>query len=132
TLLVRFANPTLKDQVARICLDGSSKFPKFLLPSVHEALASGRPSKLLTLAVAGWLRYLSGKDESGHLFTVDDPRASELVALAQVGGTDPRPLLRTDIFGDLGQSEIFVRQVSDDLKQLYEEGARKTVADALA
>ena len=68
TLLTRFANPAIKDQITRICLDGSSKVPKFLLPSLHEALATGRPTRLLTLALAGWLRYLRGEDEQGRPF----------------------------------------------------------------
>ena len=66
TLLTRFANPRIGDQVARICLDGSAKMPKFLLPSVHEQLARGHVPRLLTLAVAGWFRYLSGTDEQGR------------------------------------------------------------------
>jgi fructuronate reductase/mannitol 2-dehydrogenase len=53
TLLERFANPKIRDQVARICTDGSDRMPKFLLPSVTEALHQGRPHQLLTLAVAG-------------------------------------------------------------------------------
>ena len=66
TLLTRFANPTIKDQTTRICLDGSAKVPKFVLPSLHEALAAGRPAPLLTLALAGWFRYLRGEDAQGR------------------------------------------------------------------
>ena len=67
TLLTRFANPAIANQVQRICLDGSSKMPKFVLPSIQDALAQGRPMSLLILAVAGWFRYLTGTDEQ------DDP-----------------------------------------------------------
>jgi len=132
TLLTRFANPTIKDQTARICLDGSSKVPKFLLPSLHEALAAGRPATLLTLAVAGWFRYLRGEDEQGRPYTIDDPRGGELQRLARQGKTDPRPLLRlTDLFGDLGQSEAFVSQLTRFGEQLDADGARETLARAL-
>ena len=131
-LLTRFANPTIKDQVTRICLDGSSKVPKFLLPSLHEALAAGRPTTLLTLALAGWFRYLRGKDEQGRPYTIDDPRAAELQALARQGGTDPRPLLGlTDLFGDLGQSPSLVAQLTRFGEQLDADGARATLARAL-
>ncbi len=132
TLLTRFANPIIKDQVARICLDGSSKVPKFVLPSVQEALAAGRPGKLLTLAVAGWLRYLTGVDEQGAPYLIDDPLAARLQEKAREGGADPRPLLSvTEIFGNLGQSEAFVKQVSSLLAELYAEGSRKTLARVL-
>ena len=64
TLVVRFSNPHIADQVARICLDGSTKMPRFLIPSLRDALATGRPHALLTLALAGWLRYLTAVDDA--------------------------------------------------------------------
>jgi len=132
TLLTRFANPTIKDQVKRICLDGSSKVPKFVIPSLQEALAVGRPAPLLTLAVAGWFRYLRGEDEQGRSYPIDDPRAAELQVLARQGGADPRPLLDlTDLFGGLGHSEAFVLHVTRLLEQLDADGARATLARAL-
>ena len=131
TLLTRFANPAIKDQTARICLDGSSKVPKFLLPSLHEALGRG-PSALLTLALAGWLRYLRGVDDKGRPFVINDPRADELQRLAREGGADPRPLLGlTDLFGDLGQSEPLVRRLTSYGEQLDTDGAWATVARAV-
>ena len=131
TLLTRFANPAIKDQTTRICLDGSSKVPKFLLPSLREALGWG-PSALLTLAVAGWFRYLRGEDEEGRSYVLDDPRADELQRLARLGGADPRPLLGlTDLFGDLGQSAALVRRLTLYGEQLDADGAWATVARAV-
>jgi len=131
TLLTRFANPAIKDQTTRICLDGSSKVPKFLLPSLREALGRG-PSALLTLAVAGWFRYLRGEDEEGRSYVLDDPRADELQRLARLGGADPRPLLgMTDLFGDLGQSAALVGRLTLYGEQLDADGAWATVARAV-
>ncbi len=133
TLLTRFANPTIKDQVTRICLDGSSKVPKFVLPSLQEALAADKPTTLLILAVAGWFRYLRGEDEQGQPYPIDDPRAEELQRLARQGKTDPRPLLAvTDLFGDLGQSEAFVASLTRFLQQLDAGGVQATVQRTLA
>ena len=132
TLLHRFDNPAIKDQITRLCLNGSSKFPQYLRRSLSEAIKMDRPCRLLTLALAGWMRYLTGEDEQGRAYTVDDPRSAELTARAKSGRQDPRPLLElTDIFGDLGQSEAFVRQLSDDLWRLYEGGARAALTAAL-
>ncbi|MDB4766554.1 mannitol dehydrogenase family protein, partial [bacterium] len=36
TLIQRFGNPTIKDDLSRICSESSAKLPKFLLPTVHE------------------------------------------------------------------------------------------------
>lgn len=41
SLIERFSNPAIGDQIARLCLDGSAKFPKFLLPTVHAQLDKG-------------------------------------------------------------------------------------------
>ena len=132
TLLTRFANPAIQDQVTRICLDGSSKVPKFVLPSLQEALAGKTPSMLLTLALAGWFRYLRGVDESGQVYPLNDPRAEELQRLAQESGTDPRLLLGVkDLFGALGQSEALVGSLTAFLEQLETVGARETLTQAL-
>ena len=133
TLLHRFDNPAIKDQITRLCLNGSPKFPQYLLPSLREALRLGSPHRLLTLALAGWIRYLTGIDEQGFSYLIDDPRAAELTALARQGGTDPGPLLAlTDVFGDLGQFAAFVSELETDLKSLYMNGVRPALTAALA
>jgi mannitol 2-dehydrogenase len=48
TLLERFGNPRIKDTLARLATDGSDRMPKFVLPSISDALAMGRPHRLLT------------------------------------------------------------------------------------
>jgi mannitol 2-dehydrogenase len=133
TLLTRFANPRIRDQVLRLCQDASNRMPKFLLPSIHEALAAGRPYRLLTLAVAGWFRFLAGIDEQGQTIPLDDALASVLQPLAQQGREDPRPLLAVhQLFGDLDQHAGFVEELSLGLHLLYTQGARATLAHYLA
>src|SRR3954453_23535163 len=66
TLLERFANPAIADQLYRLCRRGSTKMPHHLLPSLREAIATGGPHALLTLAVAAWFRYLRGVDADGR------------------------------------------------------------------
>ena len=133
TLLERFDNPAIKDQVTRLCLNGSGKFPQYLRPSLEKALNTGRPHRLLTLACAGWLRYLTGEDEQGQAYLIDDPQAALLTERAKAGGTDPGPLLAlTDIFGSLGASEGFVSQLAADLRALHQAGAAQTLAAALS
>ncbi len=128
TLLTRFANPRIADQVSRICGDGSSKMPKFLLPSLHEQLARNGPHRALTLATASWLRSLSGTDEQGQAYPIDDPQAFLLQARALEGGIDPRPLLSVrSVFGDLIDHTAFVQELGRVLEQLYAQGARATL-----
>ncbi|HEY4624607.1 MAG TPA: mannitol dehydrogenase family protein [Blastococcus sp.] len=132
TLLERFANPAIADQLSRLCRRGSTKMPHHLLPSLREALAGDRPHGLLTLAVAAWFRYLRGVDADGHPLAIDDPRAELLQQLARDGDGDPRPLLgERAIFGDLGDNPVFVAELAAALDQLERDGVRATVAAAL-
>jgi mannitol 2-dehydrogenase len=85
TVLDRFANPGIGDQIARLCIDGTAKFPTFLVPTIEHNLDTSGPIGNATLALAGWARYLASPpdeqaaDASGHLArryareAVDDP-----------------------------------------------------------
>lgn len=126
SLMERFANETIKDQALRICLDGSAKMPKFILPSIAEQLERNGPIGRLTLCVASWIRFLNGKDDEGNEIPIVDPQAERLSAIARRSGRDPRPFLEcTDIFGDLGKSEAFVSELERLVQSLYEKGARE-------
>jgi mannitol 2-dehydrogenase len=133
TLIQRFANPTIRDQVSRICLDGSAKMPKFLLPSLREQIARRGPTRLLTLAVAGWFRYLCGTDEQGQSITLEDPLAAILQERALAGGDDPHTLLSLhEIFGNLDQAETWVSELGKTLRHLTAHGARETLTRTLS
>jgi len=129
TLLERLANPAVGDRLSRLCRNGSAKVPQHVLASIGEARATGRPHALLTLAVAGWCRYLRGVDERGRPIALDDPAADRLRALALAGGCDPRPLLADRAtFGSLGDDAAFARALQRDLRDLDADGARAVVA----
>src|SRR6202163_5110398 len=73
TLIERFANPAIRDQLSRIGTEGSARIPKFVLPSIIEELDRGGPIKLLSFTVASWFRYLNGKDDQGGALPINDP-----------------------------------------------------------
>jgi mannitol 2-dehydrogenase len=128
TLLERFANPKVGDKIERLCARGSSKIPTFVLPSIKEALTTGRPHALLDLAVASWLYYLRGKDHNGNIFEIVDTRKERLQELVRVSGNDPRPLLgEYEVFDALGQSEEFAVSLENALERLESSGPLVTV-----
>ena len=99
------------------------KIPSYLLPSLREARAAGRPCGLLVLALAAWLRSLRGSDLAGAPLAVDDPRADALTTLARHGGDDPRPVLGArSVFGDLVEDRVLVQQLADTLQVLSDRG----------
>src|SRR6266436_3311141 len=77
TLIERFANPAIRDQLPRIGTEGSARIPKFVLPSVVEQLERGGPIKLLSFTVASWFRYLTGKDDQGKEMPINDPMSKK-------------------------------------------------------
>lgn len=126
TLIQRFANPKIQDQLPRLCLNGSAKLPKFILGSLRDQLERGGEIDYLCLAIAAWCRYLKGQDEQGNTILIEDPLADLLQQQSFLGGLDPSPLLSiSEIFGeDLSQSARFVNTVTRELAELDEMGAR--------
>ena len=133
TLLERLANPRISDQLSRLCGRGSTKMPAYLLPSLIEARRQGRSTGLLTLAVAGWCRYLRGVDRRGVVIDIRDARRDVLQPLAAAAGSDPRPLLgHRAIFGRLGEDPEFVRRLEAAIRDIDEYGPAAAIADHLA
>jgi len=133
TLIERFSNPAVRDQLARIGTEGSARIPKFVLPSVREALAQNRPIRLLAFTVACWFRYLEGHDEAGRAMPLNDPYAERLRALAVQGGADAAALLSLrELFGELSDSPAFTGAVAQALAALYRHGARAALEQAVA
>jgi len=128
TLLKRFANSNIKDQTLRLCMDGSGKIPKYILPSIHEQLNTGGSIRGLTLCVASWIRFLAGVDENGNTIKISDPQADRLNKAAIVAKENLSHMLcLKDIFGELEHCEIFVKELKLLLNMLYEKGARQTL-----
>jgi fructuronate reductase len=138
TLVQRFSNPALPHRTQQIAMDGSQKLPQRLLGTVRDNLAAGRSIDLLTLAVAGWMRYVSGIDEAGRAITVSDPMAGEFARVATAQRGNPEALarellaLRAVFGGDLPGDPRFAGKVTNWLLNLFADGAARTVARASA
>jgi mannitol 2-dehydrogenase len=134
TLVERFGNPALRDQLARIGTEGSARIPKFVVPSIEDRLARGGPMRTLCFTVAAWFRYLDGRDDQGNALPVNDPMEAELTRRAREGREDPGPLLAMHaLFGEaLATAPAFRDQLADDLGSLYREGARAALRRCLA
>jgi fructuronate reductase/mannitol 2-dehydrogenase len=131
SLLGRFANPRVADPLARLCARGSTKMPAYVLPSLNEAVELGRDHDRLTLAVAAWVRYLSGVDCAGRRIEVEDGLASQLGPLARRAASDVRPLLAVrEVFGDLGADAGFAQRLQAVIVDLDRRGLAAALASA--
>jgi mannitol 2-dehydrogenase len=129
----RFANPKIGDTVSRLCLDGSNRQPKFVLPTVRDRLKAGASVKGLALVSALWCRYCYGESESGKAIPPNDPSWERLQAAAKPARADPRAFLAMrDIFGELAETPAYVEAFSSALSALWTHGVRATLADYLA
>jgi mannitol-1-phosphate/altronate dehydrogenase len=129
-LLDRLASSAIADSLARLCRRGSTKMNDYVLPSLHDASAAGRPRRLLALVVAAWVRYLQGTHLDGTRFEIVDPRLEELQPLAEKGAAE---LLGVrDLFGDLGDDARFVSEVEHFVSVLDDGGVAGAIDDALA
>ncbi|MBE9138967.1 hypothetical protein IQ254_17515 [Nodosilinea sp. LEGE 07088] len=129
----RFANPKVRDQLSRLCLNGSDKIPKFILGSLRDKLAQGESITYLSFAIALWLRYLNGTDDQGQPLPIDDPMSPLLTEKALIGKDDPTLLLNIEkIFGNLSEPSAFVATVTHHLQQLYALGTWETVSRLLS
>ena len=106
TVLSRFANSGVRDQIARLCIDGTAKFPSFLIPTIERELELGGPIECGALALAGWARYLAVTPAAER---APDPHGERAIALA-LGSLDaPLTFLELDeVFSPpLRESERF-------------------------
>jgi mannitol 2-dehydrogenase len=100
SVLERFANSGVRDQIARLCIDGSAKFPTFLIPTIARQLEGGGPIERATTALAGWARYLGVVDPADQAFDASAETArrhaadalADPVAFLDFGAVFPRAL----------------------------------------
>ena len=127
-LIERFANPEVRDTLARLCAESSDRIPKWLLPVIREQLASGGEIARSALVVACWARYAEGQDEQGQPIEVVDRLRDQLVDRARRQREEPLIFISDrDLFGDLIDNERFVLAYRSALDSLYSRGALATL-----
>lgn len=133
TIEQRFANPKIGDTIRRLCLDGSNRQPKFILPTLRDALQADRPIEGLALVSALWCRYCYGETESRQIIQPNDPNWPRLTEQARLARNAPEAwLAMQDIYGDLGQDERFRSAFTEALQRLWQSGTRASLDHYMA
>ena len=129
SVLERFENTGVRDQIARLCIDGSAKFPTFLIPTIVSQLEQGGPVQRAATALAGWARYLAVTDGSAQA-----PDAAGDVArrYARAAMDDPHAFLAyAQVFPrSLRESPRFTAAFADAYRAVVERGPRGAMARA--
>ena len=123
TCVKRFANPAIGDTIARLCQDGSNRQPKFVLPTIADALARGTDIDGLALELALWCRYCAQQS-----VTLEDARAEQLAAAACASEIDPTAFLQIgDVFGDLATNDCFAGAFARQVGRLWANSPRQVL-----
>ena len=87
----RFSNPKIGDTVRRLCLDGSNRQPKFIIPTIADRLDAGKGVAGLALESALWCRYCFGDDRFRRRHRTQRPQLGPAAGDVEGGEGPIRP-----------------------------------------
>ncbi|MDX1370301.1 mannitol dehydrogenase family protein [Pseudomonas sp.] len=134
SLIERFSNTAICDQLSRIGYDGSSRLPKFVLPTLLKQIEAGVPLHRTALIVAAWCQYQTGVNQHGNPFEVGDPCSAQVQQAARPGDDQVERFLAMDeVFGRrIPESAAFVEAFRLQLERLQTLGVRATLELTMA
>jgi mannitol 2-dehydrogenase len=128
SLLQRFGNIYIKDQIDRICSESSAKFPIFILPTVNKQLESKGSVKFAAFVVAAWAIYSLGLNENGEPLLIKDAMKAHLNEKAVAAKENPTAFLEiASVFGKLKDAETFVKAYTTSYHTIVKYGVEKSV-----
>jgi mannitol 2-dehydrogenase len=131
-IVQRFSNPEVADTTARLCLDGSNRQPKFIVPALADNLAAGIVPRGLILLSALWCHYCAGVTDAGAVIPPNDPAWDALQATAHAAKADPAAWLRMQtVYGDLGHDPRVVAAFTTALRSIQSLGTKAVLEQFL-
>lgn len=133
TLIERFGNSQVSDQVSRLCYDGLSKFPVYVIPNLTKMVRDGKELKRVAYLFAAYYDYLRYRtDDNGERFEVAEPWMDATVEKA-LHSADPLDFLGIPAFSGAGlsESERFKEQYLRYVEEIREKGAMPVLAELL-
>ncbi|MFD2541488.1 mannitol dehydrogenase family protein [Lacinutrix gracilariae] len=130
SLLERFGNINIKDQIDRICSETSAKYPIFILPTINSQLKANGSIKLAAFVTAAWAIYSLGKDEKGKELNIKDALKQELHKQAITATQTPSSFLEIDaVFGDLKTEKTFVEAYTTAYNDIVNRGVEACIKE---
>ncbi|MDZ7856950.1 D-arabinitol 4-dehydrogenase [Sphaerotilus sp.] len=112
-VLDRFGNPAIRDTNQRVAMDGFSKIPGFIAPTVRERLARGETIDSVAMLPALFLAYLQRWHAGQIPYTYQDQAMDPAVAYAVCDAADPVAAFCADrpLWGELAGDARLVAAV---------------------
>ena len=131
-LLERYQNPAIEHRTWQIAMDGSQKLPQRILETVCDLLQHQKNFQGLALAIAGWIKYVTGIDLNGETIDVRDPLANDFAILAKKSKTSEQYvdtlLDQSKVFPEnLSGSSAFRTEIQNSYKRLEQYGSLVSV-----
>ncbi|MFI3304308.1 MAG: mannitol dehydrogenase family protein [Rikenellaceae bacterium] len=129
TLIERFANSAVSDQISRLCGDGASKFPVYVMPIAKKMVSNSDNMIRIAYLIAAYRHYLKYRtDDNSVAFDIFEPQITE-ADLALVASDDAMAFLSASPFVgvNLAGYEQFVSQYINFVEQIKSSGAMETL-----
>ncbi len=133
TLIERFGNRSVSDQIARLCFDGISKFPVYVMPNLVKMITHHADLTRVAYLIAAYRHYLKYRtDDLGASFEIAEPWMTHDDE-ALISSDDPVDFLGLSAFmlTDLKRSPEFVGLYLDKVAGIREKGAMTTLETIL-
>lgn len=134
TLIERFGNRSVSDQVARLCFDGISKFPVYIMPNLIKMIRDHADLTRLAYLFAAYRHYLKYKtDDNGVAFEVAEPWMTPEDEVL-IASNDPMDFLALSPFQstDLKIADEFVHLYLQMVDAIKEKGAMPVLESILS
>lgn len=126
----RFSNPKIEDTIRRLCLDGSNRQPKFIIPTIADCIEQDVDFKGLVIESALWCRYCYGTTESGTVIEANDPNWDELNSKAKEAKDNPLAWIEMKhIYGDVSSNLKFQEYFTKYLNDIWNKGVVSVVEE---
>jgi len=130
SLIKRFGNNYIKDQIDRICSESAAKVPIFVLPTINMQLKKRGTVAHAALIIAAWAIYNLGVDQNGRALVIKDALKTILHKEALASKQNPKAFLGiTSVFGKLKESEVFVAEYTKAYNNIVQDGLKKSIVN---
>ena len=133
TLIERFGNRSVSDQISRLCFDGISKFPVYVMPNLIKMIRDHADLTRVAYLIAAYRHYLKYRtDDNGAVFEIAEPwmtKEDETLTASD----NPTDFLGLSAFTstDLKQAPEFVKKYTDMVEAIRSKGAMATLETIL-
>ena len=133
TLIERFGNRSVSDQISRLCFDGISKFPVYVMPNLAKMVNTDADLTRVAYLNAAYRHYLKYKiDDNGNTFDIAEPwMSAEDEAI--IKSNEPLDFLNLSAFQstNLKFKKGFVEIYQTMVEDIKEKGAMKVLESIL-